>query len=173
MGCQEELDTLRNMRASSNELLLAMQRREIERTGITSLKIGFSKVFGYYLEVTNAHKDKAPQEWTRKQTLTNAERYITEELKEYEDKILSAEERILGLEQKLYVEFLQKMQHHLHTLQHNARLIAELDMLVGFARVARQRQYRRPKVHEGNALAITARRHPVIETTLPHSQLCP
>lgn len=169
-GVSPELDELRGMKTNSNELLLAMQRREIERTGITSLKIGFNKVFGYYLEVTNAHKDKAPQEWTRKQTLTNAERYITQELKEYEDKILSAEERILALEQKLYTEFLQKMQHHLHTLQHNARLIAELDMLVGFARVARQRQYRRPEVHEGDALSITQGRHPVIETTLPPDQ---
>ncbi len=169
-GVSPELDELRGMKTNSNELLLAMQRREIDRTGITSLKIGFNKVFGYYLEVTNAHKDKAPQEWTRKQTLTNAERYITQELKEYEDKILSAEERILALEQKLYTEFLQKMQHHLHTLQHNARLIAELDMLVGFARVARQRQYRRPEVHEGDALSITQGRHPVIETTLPPDQ---
>ena len=169
-GVSAELDELRGMKTNSNELLLAMQRREIERTGITSLKIGFNKVFGYYLEVTNAHKDKAPLDWTRKQTLTNAERYITQELKAYEDKILSAEERILGLEQRLYTEFVQKMQHHLHTLQHNARLIAELDMLVSFARVARQRQYRRPQIIEGDALALTQGRHPVIETTLPPDQ---
>ncbi len=169
-GVSAELDELRSMKANSNELLLAMQRREVERTGISSLKIGFNKVFGYYLEVTNAHKDKAPADWTRKQTLTNAERYITEELKEYEDKILSAEERILALEQRLYADFLRKMQHHLHTVQHNARLIAELDMLVSFARVAQQQRYRRPDVNEGDGLDIRQGRHPVIETKLPPEQ---
>jgi DNA mismatch repair protein MutS len=169
-GVSPDLDELRGLKANSNERLLAMQQREIARTGISSLKIGFNKVFGYYLEVTNAHKDKAPQDWTRKQTLTNAERYITEELKAYEDKILSAEERILALEAKLYAEFLQKMQHHLHTLQHNARLIAELDMLVSFARVAQLRHYRRPAVNEDQVIDIQQGRHPVIETNLPPDQ---
>ena len=144
-----------------------MQQREIQRTGITSLKIGFNKVFGYYLEVTNAHKDKAPIEWTRKQTLTNAERYITEELKEYEEKILNAEDRILSIEVRLYQEFLQQMQHHLHLLQHNARLIAELDMLLSFAQVAKIRNYTQPTVNSEDRIEIHQGRHPVIETTMP------
>ena len=169
-GVNPELDELRAIKKNSKGLLLAMQQREIERTGISSLKIGFNKVFGYYLEVTNAHKDKAPEEWIRKQTLTNAERYITEELKEYEDKILNAEERILSLEHKLYQEFLHKLQHHVHSIQHNARLIAELDMLVSFARVAKIRQYTRPEVNDQGTIRIKQGRHPVIETTLPSDQ---
>lgn len=165
-GVSEALDELRDIKQNSNDLLLAMQQREVNRTGIPSLKIGFNKVFGYYLEVTHAHKDKVPTEWTRKQTLTNAERYITEELKEYEDKILSAEERILKLEADLYVKFLQLLQHHILLLQHNARMIAELDMLVGFARVATARNYTKPTVTADDKLEIHQGRHPVIETTL-------
>ncbi|RMG65429.1 MAG: DNA mismatch repair protein MutS [Bacteroidetes bacterium] len=169
-GVSDELDELRGMKENSNSLLLVMQQREIERTGISSLKIGFNKVFGYYLEVTNAHKDKAPAEWTRKQTLTNAERYITAELKEYEDKILHAEERILALEARLYQEFLSRLQHHLSLLQHNAQQLAELDMLMSFARVARLRRYIRPSIDEGDRIEIKQGRHPVIETNLPPDQ---
>lgn len=173
-GVSDELDELRRMKSNGKDLLLAMQQREIARTGITSLKIGFNKVFGYYLEVTNAHKDKAPMEWTRKQTLTNAERYITEELKEYEEKILNAEDRILEIEVRLYQEFLQHMQHHLHVLQHNARLIAELDMLLGFAQVAKSRNYCKPTITTTDELDIRQGRHPVIETTLsPDSPYIP
>lgn len=166
-GVSEELDELRQLKANGKQLLLNMQKREIERTGISSLKIGFNKVFGYYLEVTNAHKDKAPIDWTRKQTLTNAERYITEELKEYEEKILNAEDRILSLEARLYQEFLQHMQQHLKLLQANARLIAELDMLLGFAQVAKQRKYIQPQITADDRIEIKQGRHPVIETTLP------
>ena len=166
-GVSPELDELRGMKENSQDLLLAMQQREIARTGISSLKIGFNKVFGYYLEVTNAHKDKAPTNWTRKQTLTNAERYITEELKDYEDKILHAEERILNLEATLYRDFLARLQHHLSLLQHNAQQIAELDMLMSFARVALRRRYIRPSIDEGDRIEIKQGRHPVIETTLP------
>ncbi|MEL6673590.1 MAG: DNA mismatch repair protein MutS [Bacteroidota bacterium] len=166
-GVSEELDELRNIKQNSQDLLLAMQQREIQRTGITSLKIGFNKVFGYYLEVTNAHKDKAPMEWTRKQTLTNAERYITEELKDYEEKILSAEERMAGLEAELYAEFLQQMQMFIQTIQQNARLLAELDMLVGFALVAKSQHYTKPVITSEDRIEIKQGRHPVIETTLP------
>ncbi|WNJ16847.1 DNA mismatch repair protein MutS [Pontibacter sp. G13] len=166
-GVSEELDELRAIKRNGKDLLLAMQQREVERTGITSLKIGFNKVFGYYLEVTHAHKDKVPVEWTRKQTLTSAERYITEELKDYEEKILNAEERIQTLETQLYQQFLHQMQLHLHTLQHNAKVIAELDMLLGFARVAQSRQYVKPIIQDDDSLDIKQGRHPVIETTLP------
>lgn len=166
-GVSAELDELRNIKKNGKDLLLAMQQREVERTGITSLKIGFNKVFGYYLEVTNAHKDKAPEDWIRKQTLTNAERYITEELKAYEDKILSAEDRIHGLEMELYQRFLGMMQLHIHSIQHNAKLIAELDMLLGFAKVAQANKYCKPEVNTGDRIEIIQGRHPVIETTLP------
>ncbi|MEM7658345.1 MAG: DNA mismatch repair protein MutS, partial [Bacteroidota bacterium] len=169
-GVSEELDELRSIKQNGKDLLLQMQRREVERTGISSLKIGFNKVFGYYLEVTNSHKDKAPEEWIRKQTLTNAERYITPELKEYEDKILNAEERMLSLEASLYREFIQHLQSHLHTFQHNARLIAELDMLLSFARVAKVRQYVKPTVDDSDTVDIRQGRHPVIETNLPPDQ---
>jgi len=166
-GVSQELDELREIKGNSKNLLLAMQRREIERTGISSLKVGFNKVFGYYLEVTHAHKDKVPEEWIRKQTLTNAERYITEELKSYENKILNAEERILGLEFELYHHFVKQLQNHLHSFQHNARLLAELDMLLGFARVSQSRNYAKPQVTSEDAIDIREGRHPVIETSLP------
>ncbi len=166
-GVSEELDELRGLRKSGKDYLLKMQQREIQRTGISSLKIGFNKVFGYYLEVTNAHKDKAPEDWIRKQTLTNAERYITEELKIYEDKILNAQERILSIENELYQEFLQAMQGFVGTIQHNAQLVAELDMLTSFALVAQQNNYTKPEMNNGHAIDIRAGRHPVIEKTLP------
>lgn len=166
-GVSDELDELREIKNNSKELLLAMQRREVERTGISSLKVGFNKVFGYYLEVTHAHKDKVPGEWIRKQTLTNAERYITEELKGYEDKILNAEERILSLEYELYQHFIGQMQNHLHSFQQNARLLAELDMMLGFARVAQVRNYSKPEVESSDVLDIRQGRHPVIETSMP------
>ena len=166
-GVSEELDELRSMKRNSKELLLAMQQREIKSTGIPSLKVGFNKVFGYYLEVTHAHKEKVPMEWTRKQTLTNAERYITQELKEYEDKILTAEERIQLLEAELYQQFLQLMQTFIHTIQSNAGLLAELDMLVCLARIALQKQYVRPTMTQTGRIDIRAGRHPVIEESLP------
>lgn len=169
-GINDELDDLRNIRNNSKDLLLQMQQREVERTGITSLKIGFNKVFGYYLEVTNAHKDKAPVEWTRKQTLTNAERYITEELKAYEDKILTAEERIVILETTLYAELLEKLQEHLFVIQTNALLIAEIDVQICFVRVAKAFGYTMPEINGGNTIDIRNGRHPVIERTLPAEQ---
>ncbi len=166
-GVNAELDELRDLSNNSKDLLLAMQRREVERTGITSLKIGFNKVFGYYLEVTNSHKDKAPEDWTRKQTLTNAERYITQELKEYEDKILTAEEKIVGIETGLYQELLDNLQGDLRSIQRNAYLVAETDILLSFARTAKGKNYCKPEVHEGEELDLKAGRHPVIEQTLP------
>lgn len=165
-GLNAELDELRNISANGKDLLLDMQRREIERTGISSLKIGYNKVFGYYLEVTNVHKDKAPEGWMRKQTLSNAERYITEELKAYEDKILSAEDRIVALETKLYSELLEQLQEWIVGIQKNAVLIAELDIHVCFANVALKRSYCKPDVDGGEVIDIRAGRHPVIETSL-------
>ncbi|MDX2245144.1 MAG: DNA mismatch repair protein MutS [Bacteroidia bacterium] len=165
-GISAELDELRGIQKNGKNLLLMLQQREIERTGISSLKVGYNKVFGYYLEVTNAHKDKAPISWTRKQTLSNAERYITEELKEYEDKILHAEEKILTLEADYYSRFIQLMQNHISSIQRNARLIAELDMLLSFAKVAQTRRYTKPVITQEETLDIRQGRHPVIETTL-------
>jgi DNA mismatch repair protein MutS len=166
-GISEELDELRSLKSDSKGHLLRIQQREIQRTGISSLKISFNKVFGYYLEVTHAHKDKVPPEWVRKQTLTNAERYITEELKIYEDRILTAEEKILSIETGLYGQFLQLLQNHIQTLQQNAVLIAELDMLYSFASLARSRQYTQPEISQDQSIDIRQGRHPVIETTLP------
>lgn len=169
-GISEELDELRNIKSNSRELLLNMQQREIERTGISSLKIGFNKVFGYYLEVTNAHKDKAPEEWIRKQTLTNAERYITEELKIYEEKILNAEERIQSLEAGLYRDFILLMQNYILPIQHNGRKLAELDLYMSFGIIAKERGYVKPVVNDGELIDIEAGRHPVIESQLPSEQ---
>lgn len=166
-GISADLDELRGIKNNSKELLLNMQQREIENTGISSLKIGFNKVFGYYLEVTNAHKEKAPEEWIRKQTLTNAERYITEELKVYEEKLLGAEDRIQVLEAALYRTFLEKMQGFLQLIQHNAQVIAQLDVLMGFAIAARELNYCKPEIDDSGCIEITAGRHPVIETVLP------
>jgi len=166
-GVSDELDELRGMKSNSNELLLNMQQREIKHTGIPSLKIGYNKVFGYYLEVTNVHKTKVPDNWIRKQTLTNAERYITEELKTYEEKILTANERINALETELYDSFISTLQHFIHTIQVNANIIAEIDMLLGFSILAKKNQYIKPQLSEGTEILIREGRHPVIETNLP------
>lgn len=169
-GVDKELDELRGISENGKDLLLDMQQREIARTGITSLKIGYNRVFGYYLEVTNAHKDKAPEDWTRKQTLTNAERYITPELKEYEDKILTAEERINSLEFNLYQEMLDKLQEFLALIQKNAMQIASLDVFASFADIAKSLHYAKPEMHSGDELDIRAGRHPVIEQSLPRGE---
>ncbi len=165
-GVNAELDDLRNIARNGKEYLLDMQKREIERTGIPSLKIGFNNVFGYYLEVRNAHKDIVPQEWIRKQTLVNAERYITEELKEYEQKILGAEERIYVLESQIYAELVAKIQASISLIQKNCRILARLDVLSGFAALAVENNYCRPQMNDGKAVDIKAGRHPVIETMM-------
>lgn len=166
-GVNAELDELRGISDNGKDLLLEMQRREQERSGITSLKVGYNKVFGYYLEVTNSHKEKVPAEWTRKQTLSNAERYITEELKTYEDKILGAEERIIAIETQLYEEMIDQLQAFLLDIQRNARLIGELDIFLCFAQTAKALGYVRPEVNDGDSIDIRAGRHPVIEQSLP------
>ena len=143
-----------------------MQQREIERTGISSLKIGFNNVFGYYLEVRNAHKDNVPDEWIRKQTLVNAERYITEELKEYEQKILGAEERIYAIEARIYGELVATVQTNIAKIQKNCRILARLDVLSGFADLAITNRYCRPQMNEGKIIDIRQGRHPVIETMM-------
>lgn len=166
-GVSEELDELRNIQYSGKDYLVQIQQRESERTGISSLKIGFNNVFGYYLEVTNSHKDKVPAEWTRKQTLVNAERYITEELKQYEQKILSAGERILDLETQLFNELVLSLAGYVEPVQVNAQLIAQLDCLLSFARIAHEYRYVKPEVNDGPAIDIKQGRHPVIERLMP------
>ena len=166
-GVSAELDELRNIARNGKDYLLQIQERETERTGIPSLKIGYNSVFGYYLEVRNAHKDKVPQEWIRKQTLVNAERYITEELKEYEQKILGAEERIYLLETQIYAELVSKIQANISAIQKNCRILARLDVLSGFADLAVANRYCRPQMNEGKSIVITKGRHPVIETMMP------
>jgi DNA mismatch repair protein MutS len=166
-GVNAELDELRALAFSGKDYLLQMQQREIERTGIPSLKVAFNNVFGYYLEVTNAHKDKVPVEWIRKQTLVNAERYITPELKEYEEKILGAEEKILAIEQRLYQELIASLSEFVQRIQHNATLLAQLDCLSAFASLARMHHYTRPMVDESLIIDIKSGRHPVIEQQLP------
>ncbi|HON20424.1 MAG TPA: DNA mismatch repair protein MutS, partial [Bacteroidales bacterium] len=166
-GFNEELDELRSIAYSGKDYLLNIQKNETKRTGIASLKIGFNNVFGYYLEVTNTHKDKVPPEWIRKQTLTNAERYITEELKEYETKILGAEDKILSLEQKLFNDLILSMMDYVQPIQMNAQLIARLDVLHAFAIVAQQNDYVKPVINESFRIDIKNGRHPVIETQLP------
>ncbi len=166
-GYSEELDELRNLAFSSKDYLDKMLERETEATGITSLKIASNNVFGYYIEVRNTHKDKVPEAWVRKQTLVSAERYITEELKEYEAKILGAEERILSLEQQLFEQLLVWMQEHIEQVQQNAHLIAKLDCLCGFAQLAKENQYIMPEIDDSTSLEIKAGRHPVIEKQLP------
>lgn len=165
-GVDEELDDLRTLQTSGKEKLLEIQKREIERTGIVSLKIAFNNVFGYYLEVTNTHKDKVPEDWIRKQTLTNAERYITQELKVYEDKILSAESRILEIETRIYNTLLQDMSDYIAAVQLNSQLLARLDCLMSFATIAQQNNYTRPVINEGFDLMLKGCRHPVIEKQL-------
>ena len=166
-GVSEELDDLRRIARHGKDYLLEVQQREIERTGISSLKIGFNNVFGYYLEVRNAHKDSVPQEWIRKQTLVNAERYITEELKEYEQKILGAEEKIYALESQMYGELVAKIQTNISSIQKNCRILARLDVLSGFADLAVTNGYCRPSVNDGKVIDIRQGRHPVIETMMP------
>ena len=166
-GVNEELDELRKIARHGKDYLLEVQQREIERTGISSLKIGFNNVFGYYLEVRNAHKESVPQEWIRKQTLVNAERYITEELKEYEQKILGAEERIYALEAQIYSELVATIQANISSIQKNCRIIARLDVLSGFADLAVSNGYCCPVVDDGKVIDIRQGRHPVIETMMP------
>ncbi|GAB4345923.1 MAG: DNA mismatch repair protein MutS [Flammeovirgaceae bacterium] len=166
-GVNAELDEIRQLTASGKDYLEQIQQREIQRTGISSLKIDFNKVFGYYLEVRHTHKDKVPSDWIRKQTLTNAERYITEELKIYEEKILSAEERMNALEQKIFLELVSFSVQFLQAIQQNAQLIAQLDCLNAFAEIAEKNKYQRPQLSEDNILNIKEGRHPVIEQQLP------
>ncbi len=165
-GVNIELDELRAIADGGKDYLEAMQERESERTGIPSLKIAFNNVFGYYLEVRNTHKDKVPEDWIRKQTLVSAERYITPELKEYETKILGAEEKISAIEAKIYQELVLKLSKFVLPIQRNAQLIAQLDCLIGFAEIAHKNDYHQPVVNEGFALSITEGRHPVIEKQL-------
>lgn len=162
-----ELKELRGLTTSGKDKLIEIQQQEIERSGITSLKIGFNNVFGYYLEVTNSHKDKAPTDWIRKQTLTNAERYITPELKVYEEKILNAEDRILALEAQLWEQLLDAMAEYVPALQLQANLLAELDVLAGFAQLAMDNHYCKPQMNDGHSLLLKDCRHPVIEYQLP------
>ena len=167
LGFNQELDDLRSIRDNGKQYLLEIQEKEITQTGITSLKIGFNNVFGYYLEVRNTFKDKVPENWIRKQTLAQAERYITPELKEYEEKILGADEKILALETQLYMELIQDMQEFIPQIQINANLIAHLDCLLSFMKVSQLQRYVRPLVDDSEVLDIKQGRHPVIETQLP------
>ncbi|MDP5229555.1 MAG: DNA mismatch repair protein MutS [Cellulophaga sp.] len=166
-GYSEELDELRGLAFSGKDYLNKMLARETERTGISSLKIASNNVFGYYIEVRNTHKDKVPEEWIRKQTLVNAERYITEELKEYESKILGAEERIATLEQQLFLQLVVWMQEYISPVQNNAYQIAQLDCLCGFAQLAKENNYNQPNITDSTDLEIKNGRHPVIEKQLP------
>ncbi len=166
-GVNADLDDLRAISFSGKDYLLQIQQRESERTGIPSLKVAFNNVFGYYLEVTNTHKDKVPTEWMRKQTLTNAERYITEELKQYEEKILGAEEKIMALETKLFSDLILSLTDYIAVIQLNASLIGRLDCLLSFATIAQKNNYVRPHILENKILDIKDGRHPVIEKQLP------
>ena len=167
LGFNQELDDLRSIRDNGKQYLLEIQEKEIAQTGITSLKIGFNNVFGYYLEVRNTFKNKVPENWIRKQTLAQAERYITPELKEYEEKILGADEKILALETQLYMELIQDMQEFIPQIQINANLIAHLDCLLSFMKVSQLQRYVRPVVDDSEVIDIKQGRHPVIETQLP------
>ena len=166
-GVNEELDDLRRISYSGKDYLLQIQQRESEQTGIPSLKVAYNNVFGYYIEVRNIHKDKVPQEWIRKQTLVNAERYITQELKVYEEKILGAEDKILVLETQLYTDLVQALTEFIPQIQVNANQIARLDCLLSFANVARENNYIRPIIEDNDVLDIRQGRHPVIEKQLP------
>jgi DNA mismatch repair protein MutS len=166
-GVSAELDELREIRTSGKDYLIALQNREIERTGISSLKVGYNNVFGYYIEVRNTHRDKVPQEWIRKQTLVSAERYITEELKEYENKILGAEEKILSLENSLFTDLVAFLAEYIATIQLNASMVARLDCLLSFATVSTDNGYVRPVLDDSAVLDIRDGRHPVIEKQLP------
>lgn len=166
-GVSEELDALQHIAYSGKDYLAQIQVRESEKTGIPSLKIGFNNVFGYYLEVTNTHKDKVPEDWVRKQTLTNAERYITEELKEYEEKILGAEEKIFVLEMQLFNELVLGMLDYIKPIQWNAHLVGRLDVLLSFAQLSIDNNYKKPEINDTYVLDIKDGRHPVIEQELP------
>lgn len=166
-GVSAELDDLRQIKSHGKDYLLKMQEREITQTGITSLKISFNNVFGYYIEVRNTHKDKVPHEWIRKQTLVGAERYITEELKEYEEKILGAEEKILALETRIYNDLVMALTEYIQAIQLNAGILSQIDCITSFATVAEQNEYVKPTVSEENFLRIKEGRHPVIEQELP------
>ena len=166
-GVNTELDELRHIAYSGKDYLLQIQERESQETGIASLKIGYNNVFGYYLEVRNTYKDKVPQEWVRKQTLAQAERYITQELKEYEEKILGAEDKILSLEQRLFNELIVAAQEFIPQIQQNANVIALLDCLLSAAKTAEENHYVRPVIDDSDVIDIKQGRHPVIETQLP------
>lgn len=166
-GVDSELDELRRLRANSHDALLAIQNREIENTGISSLKVHFNNVFGYYLEVRNTHKDKVPEHWIRKQTLVNAERYITPELKEYEEKIMGAEEKIAAIEDRIYRELIDRINTRFADLHANASAVATADCLLSFAEVAADYGYVRPEIDDSLSLVITEGRHPVIERNMP------
>lgn len=166
-GFNEELDDLRNISRSGKDYLVKLQERESEETGIASLKVGYNNVFGYYLEVRNTYKDKVPQEWIRKQTLAQAERYITQELKEYEEKIMGADEKILALEERLFMELVTFAQDFVPQIQTNANAIARLDCLLSFACAAEENNYIRPQIDDSEALEIRGGRHAVIETQMP------
>lgn len=166
-GLHEELDELRKIAYHGKDYLLQIQQSEQVRTGIPSLKVAFNNVFGYYLEVTNTHKDKVPPEWIRKQTLTNAERYITEELKQYEEKILGAEEKISAIEERLFTELVNNVSEYVNVIQQNAMLLAKIDCLFSFANLAVKHYYSKPKINEDHKLLLKDSRHPVIEQQLP------
>ena len=166
-GIHEELDELRKIAFHGKDYLLQIQQNEQVRTGIPSLKVAFNNVFGYYLEVTNTHKDKVPLEWIRKQTLTNAERYITEELKQYEEKILGAEEKISAIEERLFTELVNHVSEYVNIIQQNAMLLAKLDCLFSFASLAVKHHYTKPQINEDNKRILKGSRHPVIEQQLP------
>ena len=166
-GFNQQLDDLRQVAFSGKDYLLKIQQREVEQTGISSLKIAFNNVFGYYIEVTNAHKNKVPESWIRKQTLVNAERYITPELKEYEDKILGAEEKIATIENEIFQEIISFTQNYIQPLQVNASVLSQLDCLLSFANVALDNNYTRPVVNDSLVLSITEGRHPVLEKQMP------
>jgi DNA mismatch repair protein MutS len=166
-GVSSDLDEFRKLAYSGKDYLVQIQQREIKRTGITSLKISFNNVFGYYIEVRNTHKDKVPPEWIRKQTLVSAERYITEELKEYEVKILGAEEKAFGLEQKIYIDLVTSLEDYISAIQLNAALIAKLDCLLSFSLISEENKYVRPSINNSEVIDIKDGRHPVIEKMLP------
>ena len=166
-GVSAELDDLRNISHSGKDYLLQLQQRESERTGIPSLKVSYNNVFGYYIEVRNTHKDKVPEDWIRKQTLTAAERYITQELKEYEEKILGAEEKILSLETQIFNELVLELTEYIPAIQVNSNLVAKLDVLMSFAKTSEENRYVRPAVNDSDVIDIKQGRHPVIERQLP------
>ena len=170
-GINEELDRLRKIAFGGKGYLMELQKREAEATGIPSLKIAFNNVFGYYLEVTHTHKDKVPTDWLRKQTLVNAERYITPELKEYEEQILGAEEKINALESRLFAELVFSLSEYIKPIQLNAHLVAQLDVLLNFAHIAIKNEYVKPEINEGFVLDIKGGRHPVIEQNLPTGEV--